>query len=228
MYTPPKTTTYVPSTTTGSQTFNIDWKERNGSLDTISEFAGKKTPYHGTVSIPEGNLKTITFNLTWTDDRMTFFKRMGLDTLTLEVSTPDGQTLIESNRSAPITGNGRIEFSIAVNFNPPMTVEADNLEAAQAKLKQGPYYDDSWIDKPINYNVSVQIGELRILKKLRDKGNDFDLSVTYQYLIGTIKEGKTIQTGYDTENPPPEDPWASQTIPPYMSMIINTGCGRFV
>ena len=41
---------------------------------------------------------------------------------------------------------------------------------AQTKLKDQSYFDDSWTDKDISINVSVQIGELRILKKIRDQG----------------------------------------------------------
>jgi hypothetical protein len=73
----------------------------------------------------------------------------------------------------------------------------------------------------------VQIGELRILKKLRDKGNDFELKITYQYYDSVLKEDKTKNTGGDS-NTPPDDPWAEQEKPPYISMIINTGCGRYV
>jgi hypothetical protein len=44
---------------------------------------------------------------------------------------------------------------------------------------------------------------------------------------GVLKEDKNINTGFDDDTPP-EDPWAEQVTPPYMSMIINTGCGRYV
>ena len=81
--------------------------------------------------------------------------------------------------------------------------------------------------KTLTINVSVQIGELRILKKMRDKGNDFELKITYQYYDGALKEDITKNTGGDS-NTPPEDPWAEQETPPYISMIINTGCGRYV
>ena len=110
MYQSPKTSNVLPSTITGEKTFDVIWTIRNGTLDTISEFAGKKSPYEGTVMIPEGNVKSITFNLSWTDDHMTFLKRMGLDTLTLEVTTPDGVTFTETNKSAPITGEGTITY----------------------------------------------------------------------------------------------------------------------
>jgi hypothetical protein len=227
MYQSPKTPSGPPSTITGEKTYDVTWTLRNGTLDTISEFAGKKSQYQGTAMIPEGNIKSITFNLSWTDDRMTFMKRMGLDSLTLEVTTPDGVTFTETNTSAPITGEGTITYTVSTGIIPPVSLKATDEKTAQAKLKEKPYNDDSWANKDITINVSVQIGELRILKKLRDKGNDFELKITYQYYDGVLKEDKTKNTGGDS-NTPPDDPWAEQEKPPYISMIINTGCGRYV
>ena len=110
---------------------------------------------------------------------------------------------------------------------PPVSLKATDEKTAQAKLKEKPYNDASWSDKDITINVSVQIGELRIIKKLRDKGNDFELKITYQYYDGALKEDTTKNTGGDS-NTPPDDPWVEQGKPPYISMIINTGCGRYV
>lgn len=228
MYQSPKTSDITPPTSMGEKTFEITWRERNGSLSTVSEFAGKNAPYEGTVTIPVGNIKAITFNLSWADDRMTMLKRMGLDTLTLEVTTPDGRTFTESNTSAPISGEACITKEVTVGIIPPTTpIKADDEREAQTKLKAKPYYDDSWTDKDITIMVSVQVGEMRLLKKLRDKGNDFELKITYSYYEGVLKQETTVNTGFDNTMPP-EDPWVEQQIPPYMSMIINTGCGRFV
>ena len=227
MYQSPKTSNIPHSTITGEKTYVVIWTLRNGTLDTISDFAGKKSQYEGTAMIPEGNVKSITFNLSWTDDRMTFLKRMGLDSLTLEVTTPDGRTFTETNKSAPITGDGTITYTMAIGIIPPVSLKATDEKTAQAKLKEKPYNDDSWINKDIKINVSVKIGELRIIKQLRDKGNDFELKITYQYYDGALKEDTTKNTGGDS-NLPPDDPWVEQEKPPYISMIINTGCGRYV
>ena len=227
MYQSPKTSSIPPSTITSEKTYDVIWTLRNGTLDTVSEFAGKKSPYEGTVMIPEGNIKSITFNLSWADDRMTLLKRMGLDSLTLEVTTPDSVAFTETNKSAPITGEGTITYTVATGIIPPVSLKATNEKTAQAKLKEKPYNDDSWSNKNININVSVHIGELRIIKQMRDKGNDFELKITYQYYDGALKEDTTKNTGGDS-NTPPDDPWAEQEKPPYISMIINTGCGRYV
>lgn len=227
MYQSPKPKTLPPSTTTTEKSYDVIWTMQNGTLNTISEFAGKNSPYQGTVVIPEPNVKSITFNMSWVDDRMTVFKRMGLDSLTLEVSMPDGiYSFTETNKSAAVTGEGTISFTIVKDIIPPeTTVKGENEKDAQSKLNM---YDESWTDKNININVSVQIGEIRILKKIRDKGNDFELHITYQYYQGVLKEDTTKNTGEDTNSPPDGDPWVDEEIPPYMSMIISTGCGRYV
>jgi hypothetical protein len=229
MYQSPKAPTDYSSLITSEKSFNVTWALRNGTLSSISDFAGKKTPFEGIVTIPEGNVNRVTFNLSWTDDHMTFLKRMGLDRLTLEVSMPDGMSSFsETNTSAPRTGYGTISFTIFKDINPPEgPIKAENAQDAQTKLQTAPFFDDSWTDKDINFNVSVQIGELRFLKKLRDKGNDFELQISYQYYDGTLNEDTTKNTGGGSDMPP-EDVWSSNEEPPYISMIINTGCGRFV
>jgi hypothetical protein len=228
MYQSPKTSSVLPSTLTSEKTFDVIWTQRNDTMNTISEFAGKKSQYQKTIQIPVENLKSITFNLSWTDDHMTVMKRMGLDSLTLEVTTPDGRNFMETTKSAPITGEGTITYTVSTGIIPPVSsIKADDEKNAQAKLKNKPYYDDSWTNKDIKINVSVKIGEVRILKQMRDKGNNFDLKITYQYYDGALKEDTTKNTAGDS-NTPPEDPWVKQEAPPYISMIINTGCGRYV
>jgi hypothetical protein len=162
---------------------------------------------------------------------MTFLKRRGLDSLTLDVTMPDGvYSFSEEGTSAPKTGYGTIAHTIIKEFVPPqIPIKADDEKDALAKLETTPYYDDSWTGKDIKINVSCHVGELRILKKMRDKGNDFELKITYQYFDGALGLDSTKNTGSDS-NMPPEDYWANEEIvqPPYISMIINTGCGRFV
>jgi hypothetical protein len=160
---------------------------------------------------------------------MTFLKRRGLDRLTLEVTTPDGDTFVDMKTSAPITGQGNITYTKLTGVRPPQTtIKAPDETEAKALLKEKPktYYDDSWYEKDIKINVSVKVGEspIRILRYILDKGNNFELKITYQYLDGSLGTDTTKPTGEDT-TPPPED--LGET-PPYISMIINTGCGRYI
>jgi hypothetical protein len=229
MYQSPKAPTDFTSLTTNEKSYDVTWTLRNGTLTTLSDFAGKKTPFEGTVTIPEGNVNSVTFNLSWTDDHMTFLKRMGLDSLTLEITMPDGVNYFtETNKSAPKTGFATISHTLIKDIIPPEgPIKAENEQEAQTTLQTSPYFDDAWTDKDIKINVSVQIGELRFLKKLRDKGNDFELKISYQYYEGVLKEDTTKNTGGDF-GMPPDDLWSNEETPPYISMIISTGCGRYV
>jgi hypothetical protein len=229
MYQSPKAPTDYSSLMTTEKDYNVTWTLMNGSLATLSDFANKKAPFEGSVTIPEGNVHSVTFNMSWNDDHMTLLKRRGLDSLTLDVSMPDGYSFSEKNTSARKTGYGSIYNMIINEYTPPKTLQAENEQEAQAKLQTAPYYDDSWTGKDIKINVSCHIGELRILKKLIDKGNDFELKITYQYYEGTLSMDTMNNTG-SNPNFPPEDYWADEEItqPPYISMIINTGCGRYV
>jgi hypothetical protein len=225
MWQSPKTE--IQNSNPGQQTYKVSWIVQNGTLDTISEHAGKKTPYETAVKISDANLKSITFNMTWTDDHMTFFKRMGLDTLSLEVKAPNGDIVKKTVRSAAITGYGEINFTIDTRIIPPQkTVSANDLSSAQAMLKNKPFIDTSWMDKNINITVSDKIGEkrIRILQRFLDKGNDFSLVITYQYFEGKILNDNDSIINTNLNKDPTTDPWE----PPYMSMIISTGCGRYV
>jgi hypothetical protein len=229
MYQSPKTTSILPPAITGGSSYEVIYAVRNGSLDPISDFAGKKAPFGTSVMIPEGNIQSVTFNMSWTDDHLTFLKRRGMDSLTLEVTMPDGFSTKDTNMSAPITGAASISMTILSEIYPPEgSIKAKDVKEAQALLQQQPYYQDTWTDKEINISVSVNIGEIRLLKQLQDKGNNFEIKITYQYLEGSLKEDTTNTTGGDVDTPPEDDPWVEQEIPPYLSMIINTGCGRYV
>ncbi len=227
MYQSPEAPTDYSSMITSETSFNVTWTLQNNSLSAISDFAGKKAPYQGSITIPEANVNSITFDLSWTDDRMTFLKRRGLDSLTLDVAMPDGvSSFSESNKSAPKTGYASISRTLYNNIIPPEgPIKADNEQDAQTTLMTAPYFDDSWTDKDIKINISVQVGEIRFLKKFLDKGNDFELKISYQYYLGSLSQDTTKNTGSDL---PPEDIWSEEGTPPYISMIINTGCGRYV
>lgn len=226
MYTQPATTS-IPLVPIGTnQSFSVNWTTLSGSLDTMSEFAGKKAPYITGIQIPQANIKSITFNMSWVDDHTTFFGRRGLDTMTLEVTTPDGEVTTVSNVSAPKTKQGSVSIMLVSNIIPPVTpIKADDVGAAQAQLNKKPYYDDSWMNRNFSIKVSDKIGEIRPLARLMDKGNSFSLQVSYQYYQGVIQQGQMKSTGGDgNDTQQTENIWE----PPYMSMIISTGCGRFV
>jgi hypothetical protein len=87
----------IPSTTI-SYTYEITWDKKSGSLS-YDEYAGKKSPYEHNISINQDNLCSITFNISWKDDK-TFLGRLGRDTVYVEIRTPDGTTYEESKKSS--------------------------------------------------------------------------------------------------------------------------------
>ena len=233
MYQSPEPQEFNYNTTSNESTFMINWTVENGSAETLSDFASKKTVYDYSFQISDANVKSITFNLSWTDDRMTFLKRMGLDRFTLDVAMPDGRTDSAVGTSAAGSGEGTISLSLSSDIIPPKEVKAIDKDEAIAKLQSASLYTDQekWTNKDIKVNISVKIGEIRLLKQIRDKGNDFELKITYEYYKGMIGGGTIKNTGEDNGFPPEDEITGNKILDyksPYMTMIISTGCGRYV
>jgi hypothetical protein len=226
MYSQPPTVETPPSTPVTSGSFNVTWTVRNESLDIINGFAGKKAPYTGGIEINQGNIISITFNLSWVDDHTTFMKRFGLDRLTLAVTTADGDLNQVSNTSAPKTRKGTDTITLESHIIPPAAtgpIKADDYKSALAQFNKNPYFDDSWMNRNFSITVTDKIGEKRIIPRLLDKGNTFTLEISYSYYQGVIQQGQMKSTGNDDNTNSTQE-----FEPPYMSMIISTGCGRFV
>jgi hypothetical protein len=227
MYTQPASVEIPPSTPVTGQSFNVNWTVRSVSLDSITGFAGKKTPYTGGIEINQGNIISITFNISWVDDHTTFFGRKGLDRLTLAVMTADGDVTQVSNTSAPKTKKGTDTITLESHIIPPAAagpIKADDYQSALAQLGKKPYFDDSWMKRNFSITVSDKIGEKRIIPRFLDKGNSFTLEISYSYYQGTIPQGQVKSTGNGDDTNSTQNAFE----PPYMSMIISTGCGRFV
>ena len=163
------------------------------AYDRIWIFGGDE-PYVGAVSIPVYNLKSVKFVLTWEDDHVTgIFFKWGKDTLTFEVTAPDGSVKSEETK-----GSGTIEFIFDnINDIPPIDIiEANSTSEALEKVKY--YYGDNWKDKPFQIKVSVDVGEsiFTPIQRLMDNGNNFTLRIEYTYYEPEIEE--------IPETPPPE------------------------
>jgi hypothetical protein len=153
-------------------------------------FAGKKQPFLKTISIPQNNLKQITFQINWEDDFTTPLLHFGKDILTFTInSSEDNELYSEKSR-----GKGTLCFNISnINQKPTITqVEAEDLKTAQTMIQQ--YFGTNLTDEPFHIEVEIKIGELRILRRLRDQGNEFTLKITYEYYEPEVSEVK--------DNPP--------------------------
>ncbi len=226
LYSSPNVQTPVQNSSTLTS-YTVKWQEKTGSLPSVTEFASKGTPYSVNVKIDQTNLKSISFRLTWVDNKA-LLKRFGLDTLALDITTPMNTTFSGSERSQKKTKAGDFTVNISVASTPPTvkSVPGNTSSEASQRLKAELQKADQWASKDINATVTVTVGEHFPLR-FRDKGNSFTLDVDYTYYAFTL--GNTTSTS-DDDIPgdfPPTDSNDSWT-PPYMSMIIGTGCGRYV
>ncbi|MFH1101762.1 MAG: hypothetical protein V1726_06980 [Methanobacteriota archaeon] len=189
---PVETNTVTQNILEDMKTYEVTWHLQNASISSVDEFANKKAAYEGTLTIPRGNLKSITFNMSWVDNKA-FLGIFGLDTLTLEVTAPDGTTISDSMKSMRRTKEGNIVLTFNnINDREPSTIpfDAQTLQDAQQQLKQSPYYNDKWVDDEFTVKVSVSVGEILGRIRPRDQGNAFTIDVEYQYYSGSIDEIK--------------------------------------
>lgn len=140
-----------------------NWTTESDSF-TIKGFAGKEYDNQFTVETPNGSVLTdVEINLKWEDD-VTYglFKNKGLDTLSVEIQHNNEST------SGSSEGTGNLTYWFLINDAPmdEMNVTGKN-------------------QTEFNIHIDVKTGEKiwRLLKFLKDKGNDFTLTFTYNYYI---------------------------------------------
>ncbi len=208
--------------------FAVTWEEKTGYLSTISERAHKKTPYESNISIDQDNLKSITFNISWKDDRTFLLGILGRDTLKIEITTPDGDVYEESLQSDGKAINN-IEIIINGINTMPITepIEAKDLDDAEQKLKQN-HTKDKWKYEEFGIKVTVTVGEILGNLRRRDKGNSFNLEIMYTYYDGSVTQEEIKETGSDGGNNSADNSEDEEYTPPYLSMILRTGSGRLI
>lgn len=172
-----------------TRAYKVMWETTFVTTSHMKGFAGTDSDYVNTVSFGQPNLKEIRFALSWTDDKATVLNRCGLDTLTLQVTCPDGSTVHDSAKCAPRTKYGHVEIVVPLKTEgfKPLTLHSRDLSEAASQVRDS-YADYSWMNKPFTVRVSVQVGEIRPLKRLRDRGNDFDLAITPVYYAASITD----------------------------------------
>jgi len=176
--------------------YEVTWKTTSVETSHMKGFAGTDSDYVNTFSFGQPNLKEIRFTLNWTDDKATILNRCGLDTLVLQITSPDGSTVQDSAKSAPRTKQGHVDIIVPLKTEgfKPLTLYAPNLSEVSSQVRDT-YDDDIWVNKPFTVRVSIQIGEIRPLKRLRERGNDFDLTITPLFsaaVITKLGSGATI------------------------------------
>ena len=214
-YDPPEDTNGNIGINGGVQTYAVTWPTHTKTVFVDDElYAGKSSPFSTEIPIDHENIIKVTVEISWTDDSTYgILRTKGADTLTAEVSFgTDAWTSVY---------NGTNEFIKNMNSIPyDMTIDSNNEQEAYDKLKEDYYSDDSIT---FTIDVSVSPGEkiFRPLKYIRDKGNAFDLTITYEYYEASLTEGDINGNGgYENDEPPNGDDVFSR-----LGKLVNTGSG---
>ncbi|MBU0498151.1 MAG: hypothetical protein KKC68_06825 [Candidatus Thermoplasmatota archaeon] len=214
--------TYAPMM---GNSYTITWNTASSNSETISGSASKDAVKKVTYMLDQKNIKSITFNMSWTDDKATLLNRFGLDTLELKITAPDGTEERAQATSAKKTKQGKVSITMMVNSRPPTidVIQANSSTEAEIKAENNPS-SEKFTKEEFDLAISVLIGEKRILKKFMDKGNGFKIDITYEYYYPTVFEETIEETGDNMFN----DIRGQNYKPPFLSMIIGTGCGRYI
>ena len=205
--------------------YTITWKTTSGITETLSGFASKDAVKKDIFTIDDNNIKSITLNMSWVDDKTTLLGRFGLDTLQLKVTDPDGVEYQKQMTSAKKTGQGKVSITISVNDRHPTVevIEANSSIEAEETVRSE-YPSEKFTNKEFQIAVSCLIGEKRIIKKFFEKGNNYNIEISHDYYYPTATEEMTSNDNGDIMNDPKEENYK----PPFLSMIIGTGCGRYI
>ena len=123
-------------------------------------------------------------------------------------------------------GNGTLSFRVN-NMPYSDSIEAEGIDEAKQKIYDMFTGQDT---TSFDITVSVKTGEplRRPLKYISDKGNDFEIEVTYEYYYASLTEEETEGTGSDGGDDSFDNLKEEGYVPPFLSMIIGTGCGKYI
>ena len=194
----------------GYDTFSYTWTKMVSNDEDVysNEFVNKGETLEETkkIDVPSNSVLTkVEFTLSWVDDvtyRGIFSK--GYDTLDFKLSygsSSKGEAYIYEGSEM----NETFTFNI---YNMPTddTVDAESQSAAEEVINEKVSGKDS---ATFDITVSVQTGEKfpHLLKKMKDKGNDFDLTAKCTYYTYNLQmednnndNGDMKGTGDDSYN----------------------------
>jgi parallel beta-helix repeat protein len=130
-----------------------------------------------TVKIKEYNIKSIQFKLDWKDDKTTNRLLQGKDTIYIVITKLNGDILYNETS----TGEGHLIYQKNnINALPTIsTIQAQNEEDALSQLITS--FSNNFKDEEIEVKISITIGEKRLIKRIQDKGNEVNLTISYEY-----------------------------------------------
>lgn len=170
--------------------YAVDWETQTVEHTSITEYVEKDTAYTDTLLLDQGNLIRVFLTLEWTDDRTTLLGRYGHDTITLKLTLPNGNILTLPGQTNAQNQQGMIYVELPVNEDmpPDRPIRAEDRADAERKLEDDTYQMDKWTNEEIEYQIMVNIGEMRIIPRFRDGGNSFDLNIQYTYYEPTLTQ----------------------------------------
>jgi len=147
-------------------------------------FVSKHKPFTKIIRISQDNIKSVSFKISWKDDLDTMIFHFGRDTLTFSIKAPNGTEIFNEIS----TGEGILEYTKnGINKKPAIDkIRSKNESNAMDNLTQ--YYNTNWKNEPIEIIFDLKIGEIGIIRRLLDKGNDFDLFISYEYYKPELKD----------------------------------------
>jgi len=189
----------------GMETFYVQWEKIEEPGQTITGVS-EGEPYTDSiaVSVPQGSVLTnVEMRLSWEDDNTwgLIFKK-GYDTLNAKINNVELETMTGS-------GNETCPFSV-YNIPTSMEIEAETEEEAKQEAKEE-YADlnSATFDVEVTINAGEKFKLLMpirsLLNMLKDKGDDFDISVKYTYYKAMVEgyenddDNGDDETGYKEE-----------------------------
>jgi len=168
--------------------FNYTWVKGEGEIVLMNDgFVSKKDNYYDLIAIntPSGSVLTeLEFELDWEDDYTHgLLRRKGEDTLEVTFSDEKGSSKTESS-----IGGGNLTFYFNINDVPVAdTITAEDISAAVDILEN---LIDGKNNAIFEFEIGIETGEklFRLLKYIRDNGNDFSLKVDYTYYVYEFQE----------------------------------------
>lgn len=169
------------------KTFYVTWTNSTGEMNKDG-VANKAYNEPLTVSVPSGHVLTnVDIELTWSDDntiggRIIKILKRGEDTLIAEITPEEGEAKKKSS-----VGGGTIDFSFYINDMPSdEEIDAEDIFEAE-DLVNSMYSDQDTTIFDVSVNVNVGEPLRRPIKRFMDKGDNFKLTITYDYYYPVVE-----------------------------------------
>ena len=211
----------------GDMGFEVEWIKYTDEM-VITGQSVSKTAYEDPIEInglEEGSILTMVYvQITWEDDRALgkIFNK-GLDILTATIGLVGGES---KDHTSEGFGNQTLDF--LVNDAPLSTTEkiedVESLSEARDKIE---LENEGKNTATFDVNILVEKGEKlitlrprKLLNYFLDKGNDFQLKVTYEYYTPDI-------TKVEDGNNPDDDMPPTETGVAHIGQMVIMGQGRW-